>query len=81
MSLAVPTIFITLIYFMAHLRYTAAAFFSNFFTVIVLGLVSRLPVQSAVFIWLLSNQMLEGNISRLPNRISKGIIAQYLRCP
>jgi len=37
---AVPTIFITLIYFMAHLRYTAAAFFSNFFTVIVLGLVS-----------------------------------------
>ena len=42
---AVPTIFITLIYFMAHLRYTAAAFFSNFFTVIVLGLVS-LPGQS-----------------------------------
>ena len=39
---AVPTIFITLIYFMAHLRYTAAAFFSNFFTVIVLGLVSLL---------------------------------------
>ena len=37
---AVPTIFITLIYFMAHLRYTAAAFFSNFFTVILLGLVS-----------------------------------------
>ena len=37
-----PTIFITLIYFMAHLRYTAAAFFSNFFTVIVLGLVSLL---------------------------------------
>ena len=35
-----PTIFITLIYFMAHLRYTAAAFFSNFFTVILLGLVS-----------------------------------------
>ena len=38
----VPTIFITLIYFMAHLRYTAAAFFSNFFTVILLGLVSAL---------------------------------------
>lgn len=45
-----PTIFITLIYFMAHLRYTAAAFFSNFFTVIVLGLVSPVPVQSALFI-------------------------------
>ena len=41
-----PTIFITLIYFMAHLRYTAAAFFSNFFTVILLGLVSALWITS-----------------------------------
>lgn len=40
MDFAVPTIFIVIIYFMAHLRYTAAAFFANFFTVILLGLVS-----------------------------------------
>lgn len=40
MDFAVPTIFIVIIYFMAHLRYTAQAFFSNFFTVILMGLVS-----------------------------------------
>jgi hypothetical protein len=39
MDFAVPTIFIAIIYFMSHLRYTAQAFFSNFFTVILLGLV------------------------------------------
>lgn len=42
MDFAVPTIFIVIIYFMAHLRYTAAAFFSNFFTVILMGLVCLL---------------------------------------
>ena len=42
-----PTIFITLIYFMAHLRYTAAAFFSNFFTVILLGLVNSRCLQNS----------------------------------
>ncbi|CAL8462005.1 g1536 [Coccomyxa elongata] len=41
MDFAVPTIFIVIIYFMAHLRYTAAAFFANFFTVILLGLVAQ----------------------------------------
>ncbi|EIE25035.1 P-loop containing nucleoside triphosphate hydrolase protein [Coccomyxa subellipsoidea C-169] len=41
MDFAVPTIFIVIIYFMAHLRYTAEAFFGNFFTVILMGLVAQ----------------------------------------
>lgn len=40
MDFAVPIIFIIIIYFMSHLRYTAQAFFSNIFTVIFVGLVS-----------------------------------------
>ncbi len=39
MDFAVPIIFIIIVYFMAHLRYTAQAFFSNIFTVILVGLV------------------------------------------
>ena len=39
MDMAIPTLFLLLVYFMGHLRYTAAAFFSNFFTVILVMLV------------------------------------------
>jgi hypothetical protein len=35
----VPTIFLVIVYFMSHLRYTPAAFFANYFTVILMGLV------------------------------------------
>lgn len=42
MDMAIPTLFLVLVYFMGHLRYTAAAFFSNFFTVILVMLVSLL---------------------------------------
>ena len=35
----VPTIFLVIVYFMSHLRYTPQAFFSNYFTVILMGLV------------------------------------------
>ncbi len=39
MDFAIPTIFLILIYFMGGLRYNAAAFFSNFFTVMLVALV------------------------------------------
>lgn len=39
MDMAIPTLFLLLVYFMGHLRYTAAAFFANFFTVILVMLV------------------------------------------
>ncbi len=39
MDMAIPTLFLLLVYFMGHLRYTAAAFFANFFTVILIMLV------------------------------------------
>lgn len=42
MDMAIPTLFLLLVYFMGHLRYTAAAFFANFFTVILVMLVSLL---------------------------------------
>ena len=47
MDMAIPTLFLVLVYFMGHLRYTAAAFFSNFFTVILVMLVSN--VQSHAY--------------------------------
>jgi ABC-type multidrug transport system permease subunit len=40
MDFVVPIVFIIIVYFMAHLRYTAQAFFSNVFTVTFVGLVS-----------------------------------------
>ena len=40
MDMAIPTLFLLLVYFMGHLRYTAAAFFANFSTVILVMLVS-----------------------------------------
>ena len=39
MDMAIPTLFLLLVYFMGHLKYTAAAFFANFFTVILVMLV------------------------------------------
>ena len=39
LDFAVPTIFLLLIYFMAHLRYTPQAFFANYFTVLLMGMV------------------------------------------
>ena len=39
MDMAIPTLFLLLVYFMGHLRYTAAAFFANFFTIILVMLV------------------------------------------
>ena len=39
MDMAIPTLFLLLVYFMGHLRYTAAAFFANYFTVILIMLV------------------------------------------
>ena len=48
MDMAIPTLFLLLVYFMGHLRYTAAAFFANFFTVILVMLVRlRSPVLSS----------------------------------
>lgn len=47
MDVAIPTLFIILIYFMGHLRYTAAAFFANFFTVVLVQLVSSFKGQSS----------------------------------
>lgn len=41
LDFAVPTIFLLLIYFMAHLRYTPGAFFANYFTVLLMGAVRR----------------------------------------
>ncbi|KAL3132535.1 hypothetical protein ABBQ32_009078 [Trebouxia sp. C0010 RCD-2024] len=41
MDMAIPTLFLLLVYFMGHLRYTAAAFFANFFTVILVMLVAQ----------------------------------------
>ncbi len=43
MDMAIPTLFLLLVYFMGHLRYTAAAFFANFFTVILVMLVGFAP--------------------------------------
>ncbi len=43
MDMAIPTLFLLLVYFMGHLRYTAAAFFANFFTVILVMLVGSAP--------------------------------------
>jgi ABC-type multidrug transport system permease subunit len=37
MDLTIPTIFILIIYFMSGLRLTAAAFFENYFAVILVG--------------------------------------------
>jgi hypothetical protein len=39
LDFAIPTIFILIVYLMGHLRYTAAAFFANYFTVLLLALV------------------------------------------
>lgn len=47
MDMAIPTLFLVLVYFMGHLRYTAAAFFSNFFTVILVMLVSNLQTHAS----------------------------------
>lgn len=41
MDMAIPTLFLLLVYFMGHLRYTAAAFFANFSTVILVMLVAQ----------------------------------------
>lgn len=41
LDFAIPTIFLIIVYFMGHLRYTAAAFFCNYFTVIVIMLVGH----------------------------------------
>lgn len=46
MDMAIPTLFLLLVYFMGHLRYTAAAFFANFFTVILVMLVGFAPYGS-----------------------------------
>ena len=42
LDFAIPTIFILIIYLMGHLRYSAAAFFANYFTVLLLALVRSL---------------------------------------
>lgn len=42
LDFAIPTIFIFIIYLMGHLRYSAAAFFANYFTVLLLALVRSL---------------------------------------
>lgn len=47
MDMAIPTIFLLLVYFMGGLRYSAAAFFANFFTVILVMLVR--PCTSQLF--------------------------------
>ena len=39
LDFAIPTVFILIVYLMGHLRYTAAAFFANYFTVLLLALV------------------------------------------
>ena len=42
LDFAIPTIFILIVYLMGHLRYSAAAFFANYFTVLLLALVRSL---------------------------------------
>ncbi|KAK9803713.1 hypothetical protein WJX73_005190 [Symbiochloris irregularis] len=41
LDFAIPTIFLIIVYFMGHLRYSAAAFFANYFTVILIMLVAQ----------------------------------------
>ena len=41
MDMAIPTLFLLLVYFMGGLHYSASAFFANFFTVILVMLVRQ----------------------------------------
>ena len=41
MDMAIPTLFLLLVYFMGGLQYSASAFFANFFTVILVMLVRQ----------------------------------------
>lgn len=41
MDLSLPTLYIIIVYFMSGLRYSASAFFSNYFTVILVMLVAQ----------------------------------------
>ena len=49
LDFAIPTVFILIVYLMGHLRYTAAAFFANYFTVLLLALVRAARRHSTVF--------------------------------
>ena len=51
LDFAIPTLFLIIVYFMGHLRYTAAAFFSNYFTVILIMLVSPCGVKLILGLW------------------------------